>query len=29
MKQQTITLVDMYEPEIEYDILLVDASKTP
>lgn len=29
MKQQTITLVDMYEPKIEYDILLVDASKTP
>lgn len=29
MTKQTITLVDMYEPEIEYDILLVDTSKTP
>lgn len=29
MTKQTITLVDIYEPEIEYDILLVDTSKTP
>ena len=29
MTKQTITLVDIYEPEIEYDILLVNTSKTP
>lgn len=29
MTKQTITLVDIYEPEIEYDILLVNTSKIP